>query len=241
MVYAASKLFTYIFLPPGIFIITFFIAFLLLKRYRVLFLFVAILLYLLSITPIKDFLVKPLENLNIDNSTASAVVVLGGGAEARGVFRLNPESFERLVFGLMLAEEYHVPLVFSGGGYKFNESGAASHDLHELCFQFDCNVEVYFDNRSLNTYQNARFTDELFRNFNLKKDIFLVTSAYHMRRAEILFRHFGFFVHPKPVGFLYEGKYNLFDYFPKMENLYQSYKAIHEYFGILSLKVLYGL
>ena len=241
MVYVVSKLFTYIFLPPGVFVLILFLAFLFSKRFKILFLLSAVSLYLLSITPVKDFLVKPLENLRADNSTARAVVVLGGGTNARGVIRLNSESFERLVFGLILAKRYGVPLIFSGGGYKFNESESARHDLYKLCSQFCCSVKVYFDNRSLNTYQNAEFTEELFRRFNLSKDIFLVTSAYHMKRAVILFKHFGFSVHPRPIGFLYEGKYNFFDYLPKIKNLYESYKAIHEYFGILSLKILYGL
>lgn len=241
MIYIVSKLFTYIFLPPGIFIIVLFLAFLFSKRLKALFLLSAIFLYLVSITPVKDFLIKPLENINIDNSTANVVVVLGGGTNARGVIELNAESFERLIFGLMLSRKYNIPLIFSGGGLKFNESKSARHDLNELCSLFNCNVKVYFDNRSLNTYQNAKFTNELFNRFNFSKDIFLVTSAYHMKRAEILFKHFGFSVHPRPVGFLYEGKYNFFDYLPKMKNLYESYKALHEYFGILSLKILHGL
>jgi hypothetical protein len=51
----------------------------------------------------------------------------------------------------------------------------------------------------------------------------------------MIFRHFGFVVIPKPVGYLVDKEYTFYDYLPNMGNLENSYKAIHEYFGILSL------
>lgn len=203
------------------------------------FLFFGAVMYLLSITPVKDFLLYPLERIKTDNSTANAVVVLGGGVKKKGVIKAYPETLERLVYGLLLAKKFHLPLIYSGGGIKFNGAFYVKKDINFLCHVFGCKFKIYFEGKSLNTYQNALYTSKLFEKFHLIKNIYLVTSGYHMKRAAILFRYFGFIVHPHPVGFLYEGHYNFWDFFPKMENFYESFKAIHEYFGLLSLKILH--
>nr|WP_236617395.1 YdcF family protein [Lebetimonas sp. JS032] len=88
---------------------------------------------------------------------------------------------------------------------------------------------------SLDTYENAKFTSKVFKKLHLKKEIFLVTSAFHMKRAIKLFKHFGFKIIPKPVGFYYKPYYTVWDIFPKEDAFHKSYKAIHEYFGLLSL------
>jgi len=52
-----------------------------------------------------------------------------------------------------------------------------------------------------------------------------------------LFEHFGFEVVPKPVDFLYDENYSFTDFLPSAHNFYKSYIALHEYFGLLSLKL----
>ena len=240
MVFVLSKFFTYIFLPPGIFIVILLCAFFVASRYRLLFLIGAVSLYLLSITPVKDFLISNLESVSVDNGTANAVVVLGGGVYPKGYFKSYPNAFERVVYGLILAKKHHVPFVFSGGGIKYNESKLVRLDTKHLCNIFKCDFDIYFEGRSLDTYQNGYYTDKLFKKYGLTKNIYLVTAAYHMKRAMIIFKHFGFLVHPRPVGYFYEGKYIFWDFLPQMRNFYESYYALHEFFGILSLKILHG-
>ena len=58
-----------------------------------------------------------------------------------------------------------------------------------------------------------------------------------MKRSIALFRYFHFKIIPKPVGFFYNPNYDFWDIFPTEGNFHKSYKAIHEYFGILSLKI----
>ena len=240
LIFALSKIFTCIILPPGIFIILLLIAFFACKRFRSLFLFSAIVLYLLCITPTKDLLISHLENVKIDNGSADAVVVLGGGVYPNGYFKSRPEAFERIVYGLILARRHNIPFVFSGGGVKYNESKLVKVDIKHLCKSLGCYFSIYFDNKSLNTYQNGYYTSVLFEKYGLVKNIYLVTTAYHMKRATLIFKHFGFEVHSRPVGFFYEGRYIFWDFLPHMDNFYESYKAIHEIFGILSLKILHG-
>jgi len=240
MTFVLSKLFTFIFLPPGVFIVLLFIAFFVCKRLKLLFLLGAVVLYLLSITPVKDFLASQLEDVKVDNGSAKAVVVLGGGAYPKGYFKSYPGAFERVMYGLLLAKKHHIPFVFSGGGIKYNESRLIKLDVNRLCAVLNCNFGVYFEGKSLNTYQNGYYTDKHFKVCNLTKNIYLVTTAYHMRRAMLIFKHFGFTVHPRPIGYFYEGKYIFWDFLPQMRNFYESYCALHEFFGILSLKILRG-
>jgi uncharacterized SAM-binding protein YcdF (DUF218 family) len=64
----------------------------------------------------------------------------------------------------------------------------------------------------------SKFTAKLFEKLHLKKEIFLVTSAYHMKRSIKLFKYFGFKLIPKPgpnnlvsLGVLVEGYFLFHD------------------------------
>jgi len=76
------------------------------------------------------------------------------------------------------------------------------------------------------------FLDEGIKN----PTIFLVTSAYHMKRAVKLYNHFGFTVIPAATGFKISNRpKNSWAYLPNMKAFKQSYTALHEYAGLLSL------
>ena len=232
-----SKFFTYLFLPPGIFIIILLIAGFLAKKLKWLFFISALFLYLISTKFIANLLLYPLEhNFKKDNITPKAVVVLGGGVNPIDKLKAMPDAFKREVYGLLLAKKYNLPFIFTGGGIKIKEANFIKDDVNLFKKICNCNVKTYYENKSLNTYQNAKFTAKLFKKLNLKKEIFLVTSAYHMKRAIILFKKFNFKIIPKPIGFLYNPNYNYLDIFPNEGNFHKSYKAIHEYFGLIKAK-----
>lgn len=232
-----SKLFTYIFLPPGIFVIILFLAGFFAKKAKYLFFLSAVLLWALSTKFIANALLYPLEHgYKQDSITPSAVVVLGGGTNPADPLKAMPEAFKREVYGLLIAKQENLPFIFTGGGiYKTKEAQNVKKDIELITKTCGCSIKAYFEGKSLNTYQNAKFTSKLFTRLNLPKKIYLVTSAYHMKRAEMLFKRFGFKIIPKPVGFYYDPEYSFWDVFPNMGSLYRSYKAIHEYFGILSV------
>ena len=96
------------------------------------------------------------------------------------------------------------------------------------------------ENKSLDTYENAKYSKKLFKDLNIKNPtILLVTSAYHMKRATKLYEQFGFKVIPIPTDFKisYEEK-TLWDLLPNIGAFKKSYIALHEYFGLLSLYLL---
>ncbi len=237
MMYVISKLFTYIFLPPGIFIIILILASVFAKRFKIIFIIFAITLYLLSIKPVSNWLLTPLESFSYqDNITPKAVVVLGGGSNPNDILHAKPDAFKREIYGVLLAKQYNLPFIFTGGG-RDNEAEYTKKDIKLISSVCNSHIKTYFEPLSLDTYENAKFTKKLFEKLKLPKKIFLVTSAYHMKRSYYIFKYFGFKIITKPVGFYKSPIYSLWDFFPNMHSLYASYKAIHEYFGILSLKL----
>ena len=232
MIYVISKLFNAL-LPPGIFIIILFLAGVFAKRFKWLFFFSAIMLWAISIKFVSNLLIYPLEKFSHkENITPKAVVVLGGGVNPKDILKSSPDAFKREVYGILLAQKYNLPLIFTG-----NEANFTKKTIQLITSTCNCNIKTYFEDKSLTTYQNASFTSKLFEKLKLKKEIFLVTSAYHMKRSYYLFKHFGFKIITKPVGFFYSPNYKWIDFLPSANNFYISYKALHEYFGLLSLKI----
>jgi uncharacterized SAM-binding protein YcdF (DUF218 family) len=231
-----SKLFTYLVLPPGIFIIILIIAGIFAKKLKWLFYLSALTLYLLSNKFISNMLIYPLEhNYYKDNITPKAVIVLGGRVNPNDTLKAYPDAFKREIYGILLAKKYNLPFIYTGGGIKVKEADFVKKDIELIKKTCNCKIKDYYERNSLNTYQNAKFTAKLFEKLHLKKEIFLVTSAYHMKRSIKLFKYFGFKLIPKPVGFFYKPYYTIWDIFPNEKNFHRSYKAIHEYFGLLSL------
>jgi len=236
MIYIISKLFTYLFLPPGIFIIILILAGIFAKKFKWLFFTSALILYLLSNKLISNLLIYPLEHITYkDNISPKAVVVLGGGTNPKDILKAYPDAFKREIYGLLLAKKYNLPFIFTGGGIKVNEAKNIKKDINLITSICNCKIKTFYENKSLDTFQNAKFTAKLFKKLHLKKEIYLVTSAYHMKRSIALFKHFKFKLIPKPVGFFYNPNYTFWDIFPHEGAFHVSYKAIHEYFGLLSL------
>ena len=236
--YLLSKLFTYLFLPPGIFIIALFVASWYVRRFKWLFFSLGVIFYLLSVKPIANFLLIPLENINFSSTKADAVVVLAGGSNYNAVLKAYPGAFKREFYGFYLAKEKNLPLIFTGGGKrKHSEADSAKNDFLLLEKLSNTKLQIYYEDKSLNTKQNAKFSVKLFEKLKLPKNIYLVTSAYHMKRAVIYFKNAGFKVNPKAVDFKVEKEYNFYDYLPNIKSFRNSYLAIHEYIGILVAKV----
>ena len=231
-----SKIITAFLLPPGIFVII--LLLLALKsKYKKLLIFFAIFIWIISTKPISNLLLYPLENTKLFNKKAPFVVVLGGGIVNKDIFKSSPHQFKRVVYGVIIAKKNNIPLIFTGGGVG-NEANAVKHDINYLEKSFNFKIKTFFENKSKNTKQNAYFTSKLFQKHHFKKKIYLVTSAFHMKRAIIDFKKAGFKVIPKPTDFLSNYHYVWYDFLPSMDYLYKTYLALHEYLGIIKAKFL---
>lgn len=251
--YIASKLFTYLVLPPGIFIILFLFAAIYAKKFRFIFLLGAFSFYALSNSYVANWLLKPLETpyKTYQSKDVDAVVILSGGSiEGSPNIPVANGAYKRAIWGLMLANSNNLPVLFSGAGYgsKYSEADAFLDALNELkkylhvaiplAYELELNdFSVFIENKSVDTYENAKFSKEIFAKYGITKPkIYLVTSAFHMKRSVKLYEHFGFEVVPSATDFKVSTKeHTKWDYLPSIGALNKSYTALHEYFGILSL------
>lgn len=255
-VFILSKLFAYLVLPPGMFILAFLFFSIFGKSFRRLALFCALGLYALSNHFVANALLSPLEmpyNHPLHVKTdIDAVVVLGGGS-MQGVANLplHVDAYKRMAWGMMLAKNHNLPLLFTGGGLNAEHSEALAFNdaTSELMSAFSITPQnaflhvktfsIHTEDKSLDTYENALFSKRLFEQSNLMKPrILLVTSAYHMKRSVKLFEHAGFDAIPCATDFKQNHRQSdIWDYLPNMSHLFHSYIALREYVGLLSLKL----
>jgi uncharacterized SAM-binding protein YcdF (DUF218 family) len=226
-----KKLIEYAISPPGIIIISFLIIFFIAKRKFVAYfsLICGILLYLLSISPVATFLVRPLElSYKVPHHIkADAIVVLGAGAYNANT--LDGDSLNRLVTGFILYKKLNLPIIFSGGYATSTVSTAniAKNLLEKMGVKKD---DIYIDNKSFDTNQNAQYTKLICQKYGFKT-IVLVTSAYHMKRAAMLFKTAGLKIIPYPTDFKESYKYNFYSFLPSLGNLMISTESLREYLG----------
>ena len=260
-IYIVSKIFTYLVLSPTIFIVLFFISSFYVKRFKVIFISIAFSFYLLSISAVSTYMLSPLESpyntaLQKDNRVNAVVVLSGGSVKGSANIPIGSDAYKRAMWGLMIAKSQNLPLLFSGAGIgEYTEADAFLEGMDEI--RENLHVELplaptlklgsfalHVENKSLDTYQNAKFSQKKFRDIGIDKPvIYLVTSAFHMKRSILLYEHFGFEVIPAATSFRLDDKSKELDFLsfvPKFSSLSNSYTALHEYAGIFSL-VLRGI
>ena len=243
MIFVISKLVTAFFLPPGLFITLLLIGAYFLRRLRKLCIFLALFIWLLSSHFVAKALLEPLEDMPFPTNpkTAEAVVVLGGGYVSKDpTLPLSASGTKRLLWGLKLAVEKNLPLVYTG-----YENSYARKSLQTLIQAFNLPLQecthlqkgcFVIEGKSKDTYENAKFTKELFASKH--PSIILVTSAFHMPRSYQLFSHFGFAITPSRCDYqLSSLTFKWRAVLPSMDELHKSYTALHEYLGLLSLKL----
>jgi uncharacterized SAM-binding protein YcdF (DUF218 family) len=165
------------------------------------------LLYLLSIDPVNDLLIRPLEAayppFQSAGAKAGAVVVLGGGVRDLAWVPSAPlpgeHSLSRLVAGIELARKLQLPLVITGGSGETTANGPLEADaLGDAAVRLGFpRKDLVIESGSRNTWENAGNLSELIPG----KTVVLVTSAFHMKRAAAMFRKHGFTVLPAPADY----------------------------------------
>jgi len=229
-----KKFITSLILPPGILIVIFLLISMLEKKrkfIRFLALFSALFVYLISIEPVKDMLLFPLEKSYSvsEKLNADAIVILGGGVYSSGSF--TEDTSNRLITGYMVYKKTKLPVIVSGGALegKISDAGAMAEMLKELGVEHSKIIE---ENKSKDTSQNASYVAEICKEKSFKK-VILVTSAYHMKRAVKIFKQRGLEVLPYPADFKRSNHYNVYSFLPKFSNFALSSKAIREYIALL--------
>jgi uncharacterized SAM-binding protein YcdF (DUF218 family) len=167
--------------------------------------------------------------------TADAIILLGGGVGAANEVVPYPDCFAAADRVVMAARLYHAgkaPLVIPAG--EISER-AELPLLQTMCVPPS---SIVCDAESRDTAENAQRTVEILRKLNCKR-VLLVTSAWHMRRAMMMYEGCGLEI--IPVGCDYEStlaraessRRPLWMELPSAAALNDSCVFIKEYLGIL--------
>jgi uncharacterized SAM-binding protein YcdF (DUF218 family) len=172
--------------------------------------------------------------------SADAIVLLGGGVKgANEPLRPLPDvndAGDRIWFAAQLYRYQKAPIIIASGG-ALGWTGAQQTEANAMRMilqDFGVPAErVIEENKSLNTQENARYTQEILAQTNAKR-IFLVTSAAHMPRAYRVFRAElpDMIIIPTATDHRVSGIGNgLIDWIPQASGLEMTNQAWHEWVG----------
>ncbi len=163
-----------------------------------------------------------------------AIVILAADAvQAAGPngYQVGPLTLERLAAGAALSHRVHLPILVSGGRPDTGGGPSLAARMATV-LTGDFGVPVRWqERRSADTWQNAAFSAAILAHENIRS-IYLVTHAWHMKRALFCFRHFGIAVTAAPVRLDRMPTPELADFAPTITAWTDSYYALHEWIGL---------
>ena len=205
MYFILSKILLFLILPFNWFLILLVFAFIYRKKNTGRRLFIAALtvLYLFSIPALFKGFTKMWDVASMppkSNRQYSCVIVLGGfgsrGGADGGHFN---GAADRYIAGVELLITHKVQHILITGGSasltpdSFREATWARLHLKKLGI---ADSLILTESNARNTLENARFSKQLLIKKNLKGPYLLVTAAFHMRRAQMIFKKNGIAVVP---------------------------------------------
>jgi uncharacterized SAM-binding protein YcdF (DUF218 family) len=100
--------------------------------------------------------------------------------------------------------------------------------------------KILIEEKARNTHDHPSRVAAILKDHGLGKEIILVTSANHMPRSVAVFRKAGYTVYPAPTDFREDVRFQwgLYQVLPNHAGLEGSSTAFHEYYGLLTYKLL---
>ncbi len=237
--------------PPTINFVFILVGLLIQKKYKTIsrvFLYIgSTTLLLFCFSPFSNFLLNKLEKypaleLPVIVNSEQAIVVLSAGIQPfRKEFGREiggAATIQRNLYAAFLYKQVNLPVLVTGGLFKHSELSEAAAMAATLTNFF--NVKVTWQERqSKNTAENAIYSAAILKENGIGS-IYLVTHAWHMPRAVMMFEEQGIKVTPAPTLFNAEvinpdWKY----YIPNLPALSKTKIALHEYIGIIWYKFRY--
>ena len=197
------------------------------------------------------FVESPWQRVSSEKALVSdAIVVLSGSrhpapGNEKIVEWLDPDRF---LAGIDLYKEGKAPIIiFTNGKSPFqpNMPGEGKYYQNEAKKLGIPQAAIRNSGIAFNTYQEATQIKMILKPSNkskVKRNILLVTSAFHMKRAQRVFEQQGFIVRPFPVDFKSRGKWTgkyLLDptlWVPNSHYLASSSAALREIIGRIVYK-----
>ena len=239
-----SKILPLVFLPLGLCLLLFLFAFIFRNRWA--FVSSFLILFFFSLGLVSQSLWYLLEapwrrHTAIEAPIADAIVVLSGGLHpAPGSSRLSEwHDPDRFFAGLELFRAGKAPrLLFTGGTSPFLVQQPEGHFYLQKAARLGVPFSAMASTRPVvNTAEEASAIRHLLPPGPSR--VLLVTSAFHMRRAQRLFERQGIDVHPFPVDFQARGKWagplslDPTQWIPTAKSLSHSSRALRELCGRL--------
>ena len=132
-------------------------------------------------------------------------------------------------------------ILLSGGSGRLLGKEKEAEQLKKYLVKIGINPnDIWVENRSRNTYENALFTMELLKQKKVEGKILLCTSSSHMKRSFLCFKKQGVDVQIYPVDpFSLSRELNPETLLiPKAYILQNWYHLIHEWIGLLIYKTM---
>jgi uncharacterized SAM-binding protein YcdF (DUF218 family) len=206
----------------------------------------AVLLIVLGMPAVGQTLIASLEtDLPLSPEPADppkAIVILSAeGTQGKGPhpYSVGPLTLERLLAGVQLWHRNGpLPILVTGG--PTGPRGAptlAARMAYVLTEDFAMPV-VWQETASRNTWENAEFSARILKEKHIDS-VYLVTNAWHMKRAMYCFHHFGIETTAAPVRLAEPDYSELGGFAPSINGWAASYYAFHEWIGRLYYAIRY--
>jgi len=149
----------------------------------------------------------------------SCAIILGGfsseGSDGKGYFNGASDRFIQGLLVLKTARAKHI--LITGGNSeliqgKFKEGNWVKSQLDSLRIPDSC---VLIESNARNTIENAKFSKPILEKAALKPPYLLITSDFHMRRANMIFKKQGYNVDLYPSNYTFgNSEFSFTDFIP---------------------------
>jgi uncharacterized SAM-binding protein YcdF (DUF218 family) len=171
-----------------------------------------------------------------------AIVILGGDTvplwpdlgdekrgEKRGRLDIGILTLERLRGGAALQRATRLPVLVTGGVVDRDGEPVAILMARSLPAEFGVPVR-WVDAAASDTWQNAQFSAAILKRAGIGT-VYVVTHAWHMRRALIAFGQAGITAVPAPLTLDRPPRGRSSGFVPRVASWQRSYFALHEWIG----------
>jgi len=179
----------------------------------------------------------------IQDESVQAIVVLAGGRDSPapeyGGDTVSDYTLQRLRYGAWLKRRTNLPLLVTGGRLKGEALSEAQ--LMRDVLQKEFNIEVnWVESQSRTTLENAKYSARMLSSKGISR-IYLVTHAWHMKRAVGAFEYYEMEVVAAPTAFELPDKSfpSMSDLLPGRWGMRYTALAFHEAFGRLWYNIRY--
>ncbi len=173
---------------------------------------------------------------------AGAIIVLSAGAYAHaseyGGETVGPATLERLRYAVRLYRLTGLPLLTTGGTPRGERTPIGVMMAETLAASFGITPR-WVEPGAVNTYANATLSAAILHPEKIRK-VFLITHAWHMRRATAAFEAVGFEVVPAPINTAtLPAAFSFTHLVPSAGALGASAIAFYEWIGLAWYRVAY--